>query len=81
MVRMVKAVNVVRMRSLRIKHLSAQQAVSHVCGRSAMLPESIPVLKEKAAEQFEKYDAKPLRVEEVRSLEEADRFFKRHKPR
>lgn len=46
-----------------------------------MLPESIPVLKEKAAEQFAKYDAKPLQAEEVRSLEEADAFFARHKPR
>ena len=46
-----------------------------------MLPESIPVLREKAAEKFEKYDAKPLQVEEVRSPEEADKFFERHKPR
>ena len=27
-----------------------------------MLPESLPVLKEKAAEQFEKYDRKPLDI-------------------
>ena len=46
-----------------------------------MLPESIPVLKEKAAEQFEKYDRKPLEKEEIRSLEEADKFFAKHKPR
>jgi hypothetical protein len=50
-------------------------------GGSEMLPESIPVLKKKAAEQFEKYDAKSLEADEVRSLEEADRFFERHKPR
>lgn len=47
----------------------------------AMLPESIPVLKDKAAEQFEKYDARPLKTEEVTSLKEADEFFAKHKPR
>jgi hypothetical protein len=46
-----------------------------------MLPESIPVLKDKAAEQFETYDRKPLEKEEVRSLEKADEFFAKHKPR
>ena len=46
-----------------------------------MLPESIPVLKAKAAEQFEKYDARPLDAAEVLSLEEADKFFAKHKPR
>jgi len=60
-------------------------ATSHKClairEDMKMLPESVPVLKEKAAEQFERYDAKPLQAAEIRSLEEADRFFLTHKPR
>lgn len=46
-----------------------------------MLPESIPVLKGKAAEQFLEYDAKPLSSKEVEQLREADKFFAKHKPR
>jgi hypothetical protein len=50
-------------------------------GDKGMLPESLPVLKEKAAEQFEKYDRKPLEKEEIESLKEADEYFAKHKPR
>jgi hypothetical protein len=46
-----------------------------------MLPEPIPVLKGKAAEQFFEYDAKPLPDKEVEALAEADKFFAKHKPR
>ncbi len=46
-----------------------------------MLPESIPILKGKAAEQFLEYDTKPLTTEEVKSLKRADEFFAKHKPR
>ena len=46
-----------------------------------MLPESIPVLKGKAAEQFLEYDAKPLPEKEIETLQEADKFFAKHKPR
>lgn len=45
-----------------------------------MLPEPIPILKDKAAEQFREYDAKPLDEEEIRSLRKADEIFARHKP-
>ncbi len=44
-----------------------------------MLPESIPILKDKAAEQFSKYDARPLEEKELKSLDEADRYFAKHK--
>ena len=46
-----------------------------------MLPESIPVLKGKAAEQYLKYDAEPLPKEEIEALQEADKVFAKHKPR
>ena len=60
-------------------------ATSHKClairEDMKMLPESVPVLKEKAAEQFEKYDRKPLEEKEIASLREADEYFAKHKPR
>ncbi len=46
-----------------------------------MLPESIPVLRGKAAEQFLEYDAKPLSEKEVEFLQQADKLFAKHKPR
>jgi len=49
--------------------------------KERVLPEPIPILKDKAAEQFREYDAKPLDEEEIRSLRKADEIFARHKPR